>query len=233
MSLRLYFHPLASFCHKALIALYENDTRFEPVIVDLADAGSRAAFTAVWPMAKMPVLRDEARDCTVAESTIVIEYLDPRYPGVTRLVPADPDRAWQTRMWDRFHDHYVQEPMQKIVADRLRPAGHNDPHGVEQAEAQLREAYGVLDQTMDGKTWAMGEAFTLADCAAAPALFYANTVVPFGDTQTHIAAYLDRLMARPSFARVLKEAEPYFPLFPLERKPAIGGAAQARVDPAT
>jgi len=224
MSLKLYFHPLASFCHKALIALYEGGTPFEPIIVDLADEASRAAFRAVWPMAKMPVLRDEERDRTVAESTIVVEYLDAYYPGATRLLPADAEDAWQTRMWDRFYDHYVQEPMQKIVTDRLRPAGASDPYGVEQAKGQLREAYDVLEREMAGKTWTLGDRFTLADCAAAPALFYANTVAPFGDTQRHLAAYLNRLMARPSFARVLKEAQPYFSLFPMDRKPQIAGA---------
>jgi glutathione S-transferase len=221
LSLTLYFHPLASFCHKALIALYEHEVAFEPVIVDLGDEASRAAFKAVWPMAKMPVLRDRGRERTVAESTVVVEYIDVYYPGALRLVPPDADQAWQARMWDRFHDHYVQEPMQKIVGDRLRPAGGSDPYGVEQAKAQLQVAYGVLDQTMTSRTWALGEAFTLADCAAAPALFYANTVVPIGATQHALSSYLDRLMARPSFARVLEEAEPYFPLFPLERKPQI------------
>jgi glutathione S-transferase len=225
MLLKLYFHPLASFCHKALIALYENKTPFEPVIVDLADETSRAAFRAVWPIGKMPVLRDDARDHTVAESTIVIEYLDAHYPGATRFLPADPDRAWQTRMWDRFYDHYVQEPMQKIVADRLRPAGSNDGYGVGQAKGQLREAYAVIEREVAPKTWMMGDAFTMADCAAAPALFYAHTVVPFGETQSRLAAYLDRLTGRPSFARVLGEAEPYFRLFPMEKKPAIARPA--------
>ena len=227
MSLKLYFHPLASFCHKALIALYENRTPFEPIIVDLADERSSKAFTEVWPMAKMPVLRDEARDRTVAESTIVVEYLDAYYRGATRLLPADADRAWQTRMWDRFYDHYVQEPMQKIVTDRLRPAGKNDDFGVEQAKMQLLEAYKVAEQLMQSKTWAMGDDFTLADCAAAPALFYANTVVPFGRTDNNLSAYLDRLMARPSFARVLKEAQPYFALFPMENKPQIARTSKA------
>ena len=221
MSLKLYCHPLASFCHKALIALYENGTPFEPVIVDLMDEASSAAFRVVWPMAKMPVLRDEARDRTVAESTIVVEYLDAHYPGATRFMPADPDAAWQTRMWDRFFDGYVQQPMQKIVIDRLRPAGSSDAFGVEQARARLREAYTVLEAEIGAKTWMLGDAFTLADCSAAPALFYANTVEPFGATQQNLAAYLDRLMARPSFARVLEEAEPYFTFFPLERKPRI------------
>jgi glutathione S-transferase len=226
MSLKLYFHPLASFCHKALIALYEGGTPFEPIIVDLADEASSAAFRTVWPMAKMPVLRDEERDRTVAESTIIIEYLDAYYPGATRLLPADAERAWQTRMWDRFYDHYVQAPMQKIVTDRLRPAGENDPYGVEQAKRQLHEAYGVIEQEMAAKTWTAGDPFTLADCAAAPALFYADTVAPFSEAQDHLAAYLERLMARPSFARVLEEAQPYFELFPLEPKPRLARASR-------
>jgi len=221
MSLKLYFHPLASFCHKALIAFYEGGIPFEPIIVDLLDEKSSAAFKAVWPMAKMPVLRDEARDRTVVESTTIIEYLDAYYPSGMRFLPADADRAWQTRMWDRFYDHYVQEPMQKIVTDRLRPAGKNDSYGVEQAKLQLHEAYGVIEPVMESKSWAMGNDFTLADCAAAPALFYANTVVPFGQTHKNLSAYLDRLMARPSFARVLEEAQPYFTLFPMEKKPQI------------
>jgi len=221
MALELYFHPLASFCHKALIALYENGTPFEPIVVDLGNEASSAAFRALWPMAKMPVLRDEARDCTVAESTIVVEYLDMHYPGATRFVPADSDAAWQTRMWDRFFDHYIQHPMQKIVTDRLRSAGMSDALGVEEAKAQLHQAYAVIEQEIGAKTWMTGAAFTLADCSAAPALFYANTVAPFGDTQKNLKTYLDRLMARSSFAQVLKEAEPYFGLFPLERKPSI------------
>jgi glutathione S-transferase len=221
MSLKLYFHPLASFCHKALIAFYENDIPFEPVVVDLADETSRAAFKAVWPMAKMPVLRDEKRDRTVAESTIIIEYLEAYYPGTTRFLPADAERAWQTRMWDRFFDLFVQEPMQKIVTDRLRPAGNDDAYGVEQAKIQLREAYALLEQETAARIWMMGDAFTLADCAAAPALFYASTVVPFGETHRNLPSYLGRLMARPSFARVLEEAQPYFRLFPMEEKPQI------------
>ena len=221
MSLKLHYHPLASFCHKALIALYENGTPFEPVIVDLGDPESSTKFRALWPMAKMPVLEDTARGRIVPESTIVVEYLDRFYPGPTRLVPEEPDLAWQTRLWDRFYDCYVQEPMQKIVLDRLRPEGNRDQHGVEQAKKQLLSAYDMLEGEMRSKTWAMGEIFTMADCAAAPALFYANAVVPFGEQHGNAAAYLDRLMARPSFARVLEEAAPYFKNFPLDRKPQI------------
>ena len=214
MSLKLYMHPLASFCQKALIALYENDTPFEPHFVDLGDEASSAAFKALWPIGKMPVLRDETRDRTVAESSIIIEYLDQHYPGANRLIPSDPDAALQARFGDRFYDLYVHEPMQKIVTDRLRPGGKNDPHGVEQARALMQTAYGMIEQEMETRTWAAGDAFTLADCAAAPALFYANKVAPFGETHPRVAAYFDRLMQRPSYARTVREAEPYLKFFP-------------------
>jgi glutathione S-transferase len=212
-SLKLYFHPFASFCQKALIAFYENQIPFGPVIVDLGDAASRAAFEAVWPIARFPVLRDEARDRLVPESSMIIEYLDLHYPGPVRLVPGDADDALTTRMRDRFFDLYVAEPMQKIVTDRIRPAGKSDPHGVDAARALLRTAYGMLDREMATRTWAAGESFSLADCAAAPALFYADWVMPF-DEHTNVAAYFDRLSARPSFARVVEEARPYRDLFP-------------------
>lgn len=219
MSLKLYYHPLSSYCHKALIALYEGQTPFEPVFVDLSDEKSSATLRSLWPMAKFPVLRDDARNCTVAESTVIIEYLDGNYPGGTRLVPADPDLAWQARMRDRFYDLYVHVPMGKIVADRLRPAGASDPFGVEEARASLRRVYGMIDQEMANKTWAVGENFSLADCAACPALFYANTVEPFGATQKNLQSYFSRLMSRPSYARTIEEAQPYFDMFPMETKP--------------
>lgn len=214
MSLHLHFHPLSSFCMKALIALYENDTPFEPHLVDLSDEAVRAAYRKMWPIGKMPVLRDEAKDRTIPEATIVIEYLAHHFPGKIQLVPADPDLARETRLRDRFFDLYVMDPMQKIVTDKLRPAGKNDPHGVEQARTLLGTAYGILEQEMAARTWAIGDAFTMADCAAAPSLFYATKVQPLGDAHPNTAAYLGRLMARPSFMRVLKEAEPYFALFP-------------------
>lgn len=214
MSLKLHFHPLASYCHKVLIALYENDTPFTPNKVDLANEGERAALLKMWPIGKFPVLRDAAREQTVPESTIIIEYLDRYYPGATRFIPADADRAWQTRLSDRFYDHYVHEPMQKIVADRLRPEGKKDPHGVEEACARLRTSYDMIDREMATRRWAMGEEFSLADCAAAPSLFFANEVMPLGEDHANVAAYLGRLKARPSYARVLKEAEPYFAMFP-------------------
>jgi glutathione S-transferase len=214
MTLKLYFHPLSSFCQKALLALYENDTPFEPVIVDLGDPAQRDALLKLWPMGKFPVLRDDARNQTVPESTIIIEYLAQFYPGKTQLVPADAELAWQTRLRDRFYDLYVNEPMQKIVGNRRRPEGAKDPSGVERAKARLATAYGMIEEETATRTWAMGDAFTMADCAACPALFYANLVLPFGETHKNVAAYFSCLMERPSFARTVKEAKPYFHLFP-------------------
>ncbi|MGA7489085.1 MAG: glutathione S-transferase family protein [Xanthobacteraceae bacterium] len=214
MSLTLYFHPLSSFCQKVLIALYENDTPFEPRIVDLADEASRAELRNIWPIGKFPVLRDNTRDRTVPESSIIIEYLAQHYPGPTQLVPAGAELARQTRMRDRFYDLHVNVPMQKVVTDRLRPAGKGDAYGVEQAKGQLATAIGMIEREMATKTWAMGEVFGMADCAAAPALFYADKVMPLGDTHRNAAAYFGRLMNRPSFARALGEARPYFALIP-------------------
>jgi glutathione S-transferase len=214
MSLKLYYHPLSSFCWKVLIALYENDTPFTPVMVDLGNEAERVALHKLWPIGKFPVLQDEARDRVIPESSIIIEYLDNHYPGPIRFIAADTDLARQTRLRDRFYDLYVHLPMQKVVGDRLRPAGSNDPFGVDEAKARIQSCYGMIDKEVATRTWAMGEAFTLADCAAAPALFYGNMVLPFGDGHSKLAAYFDRLLARPSFTRVVKEAEPYFAMFP-------------------
>ena len=214
MSLTLHFHPLSSFCWKVLMALYENDTPFTPNVVNLGDAAERAALLKLWPIGKFPVLRDDALDRTIPESSIIIEYLDNQYPGRTRFIPADAKAALQTQLRDRFYDLYVHLPMQKVVGDRLRPAGKRDPYGVDEARARIQSCYGMIDKEVADKNWAMGEAFTLADCAAAPALFYGNKVVPFGDNHKNVTAYFERLKARPSFARVLREAEPYFAMFP-------------------
>jgi glutathione S-transferase len=214
MSLTLYFHPLSSFCHKVLIALYENGTPFTPYLLEPGNEADTAAFRKIWPIGKFPVLRDEGKDRTVPETSIIIEYLAQHYPGPVRLIPDEPELARQTRFRDRFFDLYLNVPMQKIVTDRIRPAGRNDPHGVEEARALLQTALGMIEHDMATKTWAIGEIFTMADCAAAPALFYANKVMPFGDGQKNAAAYLERLMQRPSYARVLEEAQPYMKMFP-------------------
>jgi glutathione S-transferase len=215
MALTLYFHPLSSFCMKVLIALYENDTPFTPHLVDLSDEAAAANLKKLWPIGKFPVLRDDARNRTIPETSIIIEYLDRHYPGATRFIPADGALALQTRLQDRFYDLYVHLPMQEIVGDRLRPADKKDPFGVVQAKERLANVYEMIERDMALKTWAMGDDFTMADCAAAPALFYADKVVSL-DGYKNTAAYLERLMQRPSYARALKEAEPYFRFFPKE-----------------
>jgi glutathione S-transferase len=214
MSLLLYYHPLASYCHKVLIALYENGTPFEPCLVDLADEKARARMQALWPLGGFPVLRDERRGKTVPETSIIIDYLSQHHPGPVALVPADAELALEARLYDRFFDLYVSTPMQKIVGDELRPAGHKDATGVADARATLRRAYDHADAHLVTRTWAAGDAFTLADCAAAPALFYAGMLEPFAATHAHLSAYFERLLARPSFARTLAEAQPYFHMFP-------------------
>lgn len=215
MSLLLHSHPLASFCHKVLIALYENATPFEAVHVDLGNEASRDAFLSIWPLGKMPVLRDEARGRTVPETTIIIEYLDRHHPGTMPLIPNDFDQALDVRLWDRLFDLHVQEPMQQIVGERLRGGG--DPARVVQAEAALRKAYGMIERQLGDRLWIVGDSFTMADCAAAPALFYAETLVPFVDLP-RLQRYYDRLLARPSFARVLEEAQPYFKFYPYRER---------------
>ena len=215
MALILHYHPLASFCHKVLVALYENETPFDGQIVDFGDQAASEKFFNLWPVGKIPVLRDEGRDRTIPETSIIIEYLSRYYPGPVALLPDDPELNLEARLWDRFYDLYVNTPMQKIVTDRLRPIGLNDPHGVAEAEATLASAYGMIEQRMTDRRWAIGEAFSIADCAAAPALFYAETVLPFSNSHRFVAAYFDRLHERPSFLRTIEEAQPYFNLFPL------------------
>lgn len=210
MPLTLYYHPLASFCHKVLIALYENETEFEKRIIDLMAEADRAELQARWPIGKFPVLHDPTRQRDVAESTIIIEYVDRLYPGAHRLVPEDWQTALEVRLWDRFFDHYVHEPMQRIVADRLFSAQED----LTRDRALLITAYQMLERRMASRIWVANEAFSLADCAAVPALFYASTLVPFPEDGGHLSAYFERLMQRPSVQRVIDEAKPYFQFYP-------------------
>ena len=214
MSLTLHYHPLSSFCWKALIALYENDTPFKGQIVDFGNAEQATAFRKLWPVAKFPVLRDERKNLTIPESTVIIEHLDRHYPGRTRFLSDTPDIAHQIRLTDRIYDLHLHMHMQKVVGDRLRPEGKRDPHGVEDARTRMRTTLDMLDRDMQGKTWAVGDGLTMADCAAAPALYYVNLVMPFTETHPNMAAYLDRLLRHPSIARTVQEAEPYRHMFP-------------------
>ncbi|WP_022682026.1 glutathione S-transferase family protein [Sphingobium bisphenolivorans] len=208
----LYYHPLSSYCWKVLIALYENGTAFEPRMLE--EPSVAEAWMALWPLGKFPVLRDEARDRTLGEASIIIEYLDRCAPGPFRPIPQDADAAIETRLMDRLFDNYVMTPMQAIVADRLRPEEARDPHGVGEARRMLGKAYALLEERIADRRWAAGEDLTLADCAAAPALFYADKVEPMRGGFPILSAYLDRLAARDSFARVLREKEPWWPNFP-------------------
>ena len=215
MALTLYFHPLASFCHKVLIALYEAGTPFEGHIVDFGNPASAAEFLDLWPVGKMPVLHDAGRGRTIPETSIIIEYLDRHHPGPVPMIPQDAEQALQARLWDRFFDLYVQGPMQKLVTDRMRPADGKDLPGAAEARATLAMAYGMIERQLEQGPWANGDRFGIADCAAAPALFYATIIVPLGPEHPRTAAYFDRLADRPSVARTLREAQPYFPLFPM------------------
>jgi glutathione S-transferase len=212
MTATLYQHPFALYCWKPLIALYERDVPFESKLVE----GDRSALAALWPPASIPLLVD---GCTVvAESSIIVERLD-RHGHAPPLIPRDLDEAMQARLWDRVADGYVATPVQRIVADALRPPEAKDPYGVSQAHDTLQLAYQTLDRRLDGldhDSWLATGEFTLADCAAAPALHYADVVHPL-DRHQHpaLAAYCDRVMRRSSVARVVDEARPYRELFPL------------------
>jgi glutathione S-transferase len=210
VSLTLYYHPLASFCHKVLVALYENDTAFNARIINLGDERDRAELLSVSPLGKFPVIRDHARKRDVAETSIIIEYLDHFFSDERRLIPADWDEALRVRLWDRIFDSYVQVPMQQIVGDRMRGAAGD----VTKERATLQTAYAMIDEQMADRPWVAGQGFSMADCAAAPALFYAGVVESFPPGHTHLRAYFDRLMERPSVRRVMAEAKPYFQFFP-------------------
>lgn len=216
MALSLYIHPLASFCHKVLIALYENETPFTARVIDFSDPGSAGELLEAWPVGKIPVLHDGAAGKTIPETSIVIEYLQEHHPGPVRLLPDDAGQRLDARLWDRFFDLYVSVPMQKIVTDRIRPAGHLDPHGVAEARAMLRTAYPMIDRRLSQHDFVIGDNFSMADCSAVPALFFARIVEPIGPNLPHLNAYFERLMARPSVIRTIEEAKPYFSMFPYQ-----------------
>ncbi|WP_438752134.1 glutathione S-transferase family protein [Pararhizobium sp. O133] len=213
MTLQLFAHPFSSYCQKVLTALYENDTPFEMRVLGPDTPDVAAEWCALWPMKRMPLLKDG--DETVMEATVIIEHLGLAHPGPTRFLPSDPTAALKARMMDRFFDNYIMTPMQKFVFNHIRPEADRDAYGVNEAKAMLDDAYGWLDGVMAGSEWAAGDTFGLADCAAAPSLFYADWVHPIPETLVHISAYRARLLARPSFARAVDEARPYRDFFPL------------------
>jgi glutathione S-transferase len=211
MTPELFAHPFSSYCQKALIAFYENDIPFTYRMME--DPGVGEEFAALWPIKRFPIVHDDGR--VVLEASIVIEYLHDRYPGPVKLIPDNPDLALEARMLDRFFDNYVMTPQGKFVFNSLRPPEARDPYGVEDARRMLDASYAWLDQRMQGRTWAVGETFTLADCAAAPSLFYADWTHRIPEHYANLLAYRARLLQRPSFARAVEEARPFRHYFPL------------------
>lgn len=212
MALELYSHPFSSYSQKALIALWENDTPFEYRVLAPDQPEVLRAWEALWPLKLFPVLTDGDR--TIVEASAIIEYLSVRHPGPVALIPADPLAAVEARMMDRVFDNYVMTPMQRIVGDVLRPEGKKDPYGVEQAHALLEKSYAWLDGVMETRAWGAGTDFTLADCAAAPSLFYADWVHPIAREYGALRAYRVRLLERPSVVRAVDEGRPYRHFFP-------------------
>jgi glutathione S-transferase len=212
MTLQFFAHPFSSYCQKVLIALYENGTPFTYRMLAPGEDENGAEFAKLSPMQRMPLLVDKGR--SVFESSIVIEYLELYHPGPVRLVPQDGDAALEVRKMDRVFDNYIMTPMQTIVFDFIRAPELRDAHGVARARAMLDRAYAWLDGLMAGRKWAAGDNFTLADCAAAPSLFYADWVHPIPEQFASLRAYRTRLLARPSFARAVDEGRPYRSYFP-------------------
>lgn len=213
MALRFFAHPFSSYCQKALIALYENGLTFDYLKLEPDRPEVGAELARLWPIAKFPMLDDDGT--MVAEATIIVEHLALHHPGPVALVPPNARAALPIRMLDRFFDNYVMTPMQKIVGDAIRAEAERDPKGVADAHALLDTSYEWLERNLDDGPWAAGADFTLADCAAAPSLFYADWVHPIPDVHQHLRAYRARLLARPSFARAVDEARQYRHFFPL------------------
>lgn len=211
--LALYGHPFSSYTQKVLIALYENDTPFEFRMLGPDQPENQAELRRLWPVGKFPVLRDGAQ--TVIEASTIIEHLQIAHPGPAPMIPADAAAAIEVRMLDRIIDNYVMSPQQMTVFDALRPEDQRDPAGLADARAMLDTIYGWLDAHMQDRVWAAGDAFTLADCGAAPALFYADWSHPIPEHFAALKGYRARLIARPSFARCIEEARPYRGFFPL------------------
>ena len=211
MALTLYAHPFSSYCQKVLVALWENDIAF--AYRHLEEAGAGEELAALWPIGRFPILVDD--DKTVVESSIIIEHLDLHHRGPVRLLPDDRAAALDVRLMDRFFDNYIMSAMQKPVAEALRSADGRKETALAEAAKALDTAYAWLEKTLEGRTWATGESFTMADCAAAPSLFYADWVHQIGPDFPTLRAYRARLLARPSVARAVEEARSYRPYFPL------------------
>ena len=211
--LTLHYHPLSSYCHKVLIAIDVLGVDVEKRLLNLGDAKERADFLALWPTGKMPLLVDNSR--AIPETSIIIEHLQCYHSNrVYALIPENQEAALEVRLWDRLFDLYVMTPMQALTANLLRPEADRDANAVSKAKELLLQAYALIDRQLEGRTWIAGDAFSMADCAAAPSLFYAVTYVSLPERHTHLTAYFERLIAHPSVAFAVDEARPYFKFYP-------------------
>lgn len=209
MSLTLYYHPFSSYSQKAVTALYEKGLAFTPKIVDGTDP-VKSEFSALWPIGKFPVLTDGEKK--IFEATAIIEYLDMLSPGPPPLIPADPAEAVEVRMWDRFFDNYVGYPQGRLV---LAALGREVDDGGARWKGALDTAYAILDRHLEAREWVASTCFSMADCAAAPHLLYADWSHPIGKEFCNLWRYRTHLLERPSYARALDEARPYRSFFPL------------------
>ncbi len=205
--MKLYYHPLSSYAQKVLIALHEKELEYEGELVNLRDPEERQKYLEVYPLGKIPLLmREDGR--RIPESSIIIEYLDGISDRGPRLIPRDPEQGRVTRFKDRMMDLYVNETVTTLLFQSWKPESEQDPERIDTAKFRLDVMYGFMDQGLGEHEWMAGDAFTMADCAAAAPLLYAQEVAPFGD-RVNIVAYWERLQARPSFQKVLAEAAPY------------------------
>lgn len=204
--MKFYYFPLSTYAQKTLMALYEKQVDFEPVIVDLRDSDQRSEYRKVYPLGKIPLLvRDD--DWLIPESTIIIEYIDTHFDSGQRLIPEDKDKARQVRFMDRMSDLYLNETIATLVFQGWKPEADRDQERIDAAKFRAGVMYDYLNKTLEGKDWLMGE-FSMADCAAAPPLLYAQQVFPF-DEHANIVSYWERVQKRPSYRKVLAEAQPY------------------------
>lgn len=213
MTMKFYQHPMSSFCWKVSIALHEAGIPFESVTVNLGDPEVREDYLKISPFGKLPTLVDGGR--VVNETSIIIEYLTLKYPEAAGLMPKDPEEALKIRALDRFYDLYINLGLLRIAGDNLRPEDKREPISIAMVLGDMKTALGIVERDLANRTFAAGETFTMADCSALPSLFYAQRLIPYEPDFPNIVRYLERLQKRPSVARVIKDAEPYFHLLPL------------------
>lgn len=204
--MKFYYFPLSTYSQKTLIALHEKEVDFEPIHIDLRDPAQREKYRKVYPLGKIPLLVRED-DWLVPESTIIIEYIDTHFDAGQQLIPEDRDKARQVRFMDRMNDLYLNESITTLLFQSWKPEGNRDQERMDAARFRAGVMYDYLNKSLEGKDWLMGE-FSMADCAAAPPLLYAQQVFPF-DAHANIVTYWERLKTRPSYRKVLTEAQPY------------------------